>query len=830
MHISFLRTTAALLFVALARGTPAQDTAIHIDARQPRRAVSRYLTGACIEDVNHEIYGGIYSQMIFGETFQEEPLQSPAKGWIAWGGDWKAADAQFLAPAGDGPKLISSVISPFADGEAGVDVYLPAPTDAQPPNVRNAGLILRVAHPGVGPDTFDGYEVSLDAGRKLLCLGRHQHNYKLLKEEPCDLPLDHWIALSVKLSGATIEISIDGKSALRFDDPHPLPAGGIGLRQWHRTARYRNMWANEQGRRRDLPFEPAAAASSAISAMWRPVITGSAVLEASLEKNHPFTGTQSQRLTFAGGTGEVGIDNRGLNRGGLSFIEAKPYEGCVWLRAEKPTDLFASIESKDGATVLAQTKLSVTGDQWQRYLFNLTPTATETAGQFSLRLKSTGSVVIGYASLQPGEWGRFKGLPVRRDIVEALQNHGVTVLRYGGSMVNEPEYRWKNMVGPRDQRPPYRGHWYPHSTNGWAIPEFLDLCEAAGFLAIPDFSADESPQDMVDFIEYANGTADTPWGKRRAAAGHPAPYNLYHLELGNEEKVDQVYYQKFEKLATAIWAKDPKVVLVIGDFQYERTIVDPLRIEGADSGIKSLAAHQQILELAKAKGGEVWFDVHLWTEGPNASASVKSFKSYVDAIDHLAHGARHQVVVFELNSNNHDLRRALANADTLGAIMRDGRVPVALAANCLQPDGQNDNGWDQGLLFLNPVKTWPQPPAYVTQMIARHLQSRLVNTSTEGADETLTVTATQSEDGKDLCLQVVNLSNMPKPAQLRFDGYMPTRDTATVIELAGNLTDQNTATEPSRISPKETQWHHIIRDGHATYAFPPHSFTIIHLN
>lgn len=66
----------------------------------------------------------------------------------------------------------------------------------------------------------------------------------------------------------------------------------------------------------------------------------------------------------------------------------------------------------------------------------------------------------------------------------------------------------------------------------------------------------------------------------QALIGHPAPYNLRHIQLGNEERVDDVYYQKFERLAKAIWAKDPQIILVVGDFVYERSIVDPMRIEG----------------------------------------------------------------------------------------------------------------------------------------------------------------------------------------------------------------------------------------------------------
>ncbi|MBN2506600.1 MAG: hypothetical protein JXQ71_07890 [Verrucomicrobia bacterium] len=88
-------------------------------------------------------------------------------------------------------------------------------------------------------------------------------------------------------------------------------------------------------------------------------------------------------------------------------------------------------------------------------------------------------------------------------MAEALIDQGITVLRYGGSMINHPEYRWKPMIGPRDRRPPCRGTWYPHSSNGWGILDFMEFCEAAGFEYIPAFNMGECPQDMADFIDYA---------------------------------------------------------------------------------------------------------------------------------------------------------------------------------------------------------------------------------------------------------------------------------------------------------------------------------------
>ena len=272
---------------------------------------------------------------------------------------------------------------------------------------------------------------------------------------------------------------------------------------------------------------------------------------------------------------------------------------------------------------------------------------------------------MGYVFLEPGQWGTFKGLPVRNDVAHALIDEGVTGLRYGGSMVNAPEYRWKKMIGDRDRRPPYHGTWYDSSSNGWGILDFLNFCEAAHFLPIPDFNINETANDMADFIEYANGPADSAWGAKRVADGHPAPYGLTHMELGNEERVDETYFKKFDAISHAIWGKDPHMILTVGDFAYNRPILDPMHVEGAASRITNLSAHKKILERARQFDAEVWFDIHLWTDGLARDGRPDPFPTYIDAIDQLAGGEKHHVVVFELNANNHFQRRALANSRKL---------------------------------------------------------------------------------------------------------------------------------------------------------------------
>ena len=351
--------------------------------------------------------------------------------------------------------------------------------------------------------------------------------------------------------------------------------------------------------------EPAPAPSGQgfkeISRMWRAVRSGTATGRFAIVSQRPFAGEQSQQLSFDSGEGQWGLENQGLNRWGMNFVAGKPYEGYVWARAEKATTLFAALERRDGARVYAETPLTIGSREWQRLDFTLTPAAADKAGRFALKLKQPGSVTLGHAFLQPGPWGRFKDLPVRRDVAEALIAQGITVLRYGGSMVNNGGYRWKKMIGPRDRRPPYAGTWYRYSSNGWGILDFMDFCEAAGFQYVPAFEMGETPQDMADFVEYARGPADSAWGRRRVADGHPQPYRLRYLELGNEERVDENYFTRFRPIAEAIWAKDPQITPVVGDFFYNQTISDPMRVVGGS--VPTLAAHRRILDLAKRTTG-----------------------------------------------------------------------------------------------------------------------------------------------------------------------------------------------------------------------------------
>ena len=375
-----LQVPSALLCVvlksALICACHSQEVTIEVHAEQVLHTVSPYLTGACIEDVNHEIYGGIYSQMVFGESFQEPPPSPAVIGFKTYGGPWLVDDGAVRIDAADGPKLISERAS-FADGQVGVEVRF---SDRRG---QNAGLIVRVARPSLGADRFVGYEVSLEPARQTLWLARHRNNFEPIKSVKCDVAIGRWIPIEVRLAGSKLDVLVDGNSVLSHDDGEmALLAGTLGLRAWHSQASYRNFWVKTGKQMERLAFRQAERVLQ-ISGMWRPVQAGSSAGEFGIIQTAPFTGTQSQVINFVSGEGRFGVENQGLNRWGMNFVEGKPYDGYVWVRADKPATLFASLENRDGSRSYAGTRLDVAAGDWHRLDFTLNPNAGDKAGRFA---------------------------------------------------------------------------------------------------------------------------------------------------------------------------------------------------------------------------------------------------------------------------------------------------------------------------------------------------------------------------------------------------------------------------------------------------------------
>ena len=820
-----------VLFSLAVYGLECESGRIIVCGDKVKNTVSRLTTGVCIEDVNHEVYGGIYSQMIFGESFEEPSPAIPLDGFMYEGPDydtgdstvqWKVENVVLFGPDSRGAKLIAKDIV-ISEGQVDVKIRF----DGVGSGV--AGLIVCVSDSGYGADNFNGYEISLDAEKNELLFGEHRHNWQQHCLVKCPVPEGKWLDLSVKIAKGHYKVLVEGKEYIDFEDDSPLPDGMIGFRSWGRHAKFRDLQVKTSSAKKSIPIQYAAIGEiNNVSKMWAGFRKGSVDGSFAIEKENTFNGMQSQRITKLSGDGKIGISNSGLNGRGMCMVAGKKYEGMLWARADKPVSLLLSLENSTGEKEYGKAKVSVRDSDWQKIAFEIDCNGKEDFGRFSIALPDNGSVVVGYCFLQPGEWGRYKGLPVRRDVAQGLIDQGVTVLRYGGCMANAAEYRWKKMIGSPDQRPPYRGWWYRYSSNGWGVIDFMNFSEAAGFEYVPDFNIEETGEDMADFIEYAKGDSTTEWGSQRIKDGHPEPYKLKYLQFGNEEAVDDHYLERFREVSKAIWAADPDVILIVGDFAYNAHISDPYNFSGGPR-ISSLAAHREILKLAKDANRPVWFDVHIWNGDPRQPDQLENglgFKSFISQLEQIANGAEFKVCIFEENANNHRIRRGLGHAHAINEIQRlEHEMPILCTANCLQPDGNNDNGWDQGLLFLDQSKVWGQPSYYVTQMAAESYQPLCVESFVDSYMNSLDVTACISEDKKELSLRVVNLDKWDIETEIslldfHYDGK------AEVVQIKGELQDRNTADNPENIVPVKSSIK--IEDGqNVEYSFPAHSFTII---
>lgn len=829
LYTAVVRDTRDNAVSATASGRYGVDYALEVAASEQSGEVSGLLYGACMEDVNHELYGGIWSQMIFGESFAEPNRVEFESAFAVAGGQWMTDVSGedkivYINRESDGPKLTIND-SECTSGSFSADVWFDG--DA-------AGFIIKTSDAKSGADNFNGYEISLLSGGAVR-IAKHQYNYNNLGDTPCStVATNRWINLRVDMTENSMTVYVDGVQAASYTDSNPISTGLLGLRAWNSGARFKNIKYTADGGEETTVEIPTYRDDLKVSGMWRSVVTGSAEGSLDLFSENAFKDGQSQRITMTGGEGTIGVSNMSLNRKGMNIVSGKEYEGYFYAKSDAAIDAWVSFVSADGETVYAKEKVTVSGD-WSKYSFTLTPDGGETAGQFIIEIAQPGTLDLGYVFLQPGEWGRYKGLPVRRDVGELLENQGITVLRFGGCMANASEYRWKDMVGAPEDRRTYKGWWYTYSSFGFGIIEFLDLCDALGVAAVPDFNSYESPEDMADFIQFATGTDDSnEWVQLRKSMGREEPYDLPYLQIGNEERIDAGFASRFNAIADAIWELDSDIILIAGDFDYKEIITDPYNFTGSASGITTLANHKTILDNAVEHDMPVWFDIHFWSEnGTQPYNFINAAISLYDALKSICPDAEFAFPVFELNAATHDFERALCNAFAINNAERiSDIIPIVCSANCLQVDGHNDNGWDQGLIFMDNDSAWHQAPAYMDILFGGAHQPYLLKT--EGLEivntDKFDVTVTGSGDGSTVCVKIVNRTGEDKNLGLaipEFSGYIVSRTAQT---YTAELKDTNTSDNPNNIVPQAAEnTSFVMNEGGIVVATAGYSVSVVTL-
>ena len=794
-------------------------TEININPSNKTGEVSPLHYGVCMEDVNHELYGGIWSQMIYGESFAE-PGQPSTFRPIDQG--WSTEDSEdgimlVSESSSAGPKIMFNNTS-CTVAEVSVDVYREGATGW-------AGFITKVTDPKVGADNFYGYEIAIRNNE--LRIGKHARNFQDISTLACSAPSGKWNNLRVVMTANTMTVYVNGVLVRSYTDPNPFETGEIGLRSYNSNARYKNIqFAKDGGPLTPIVIKSFNEPGESLSGRWDVVHRGSAEGAWSVDLTTPYKGGQSQLVEFVSGTGAIGISNKGLNRKGLNYEADKEYEGFFYAKSPSPVTAYAVFESADGSVKYGEAAIPISGDnKWARYDFTAVSNIEDTAGRFTIELRDKGILDLGYFFLQPGSWGRYKGLPLRKDVAELMVTQGVSVLRFGGSAVNTKEYRWKNMIGPVEERPVMvNGTWCDYTSFGFGIFEMLDMCEAMGIPGIPDVNVNETPDDMADFIDFAKGTdSSNPWVRKRIEMGHPAPYNIPYLQIGNEDVINNDFANKFNAIAEKIWEKDSDIILVVGDHEYFDVNLDPAR----------LAGNEKILNYAIQHGNrEVWIDMHFWTRYPYDTyrESFLAAISIYDKLHTMCPGTKLKIPIFELNADSHDFRRALANAFIINRHERYSDIfPITCSANALQVAGHNDNGWNQGLLFMDNDKAWLQPPGYVTQMASKAHQPYTVEfTATPDNTFDLDFTVTISADGKTLMVKAVNLLESERKVRISMKDFTGNTNKVTIRKLIANSdTDLNTRDNLYNVTPVSQVYNNLVQNNVLEITIDPRSYTIV---
>jgi len=573
--------------------------------------------------------------------------------------------------------------------------------------------------------------------------------------------------------------------------------------------------SGDQGRK----LVDLATGDAQASRHWRKVQSGSATGALTLVRQGVFTGKQAQQIKFISGDGELGIDNAGLFRSGINLVGGKPYEGILRIKSDAAQTVFVSLRAENGRVLAEQPLvLAARPGEYQRLSFNLTPGASDPRGRFALTLKQPGTITVDYAFLQAGEWDRYQGLPVRKELAEAMLGMGVKTMRYNGSTVNRcPDgakvYKWKKMIGPRDERPPYHGFFNAYASLGFTVFDLMDFCEAAGLWPMFGLRTDETEQDMADLIDYCLGGPETTWGRHRIADGHPKPYFLKAIQIGNEEPASPDYFTRVKDLGGAIWSKNRDLDVVLSINVGRR---------GNDEGFADLAH---------------------WCQGLGQEKHLVLDSHYLSAISHADTGLAAaaglelqrklamQVPGFNLrlwpmeeNGDRCTWERGLAHAHNLNTM---NRMPAALERAGVANTFQAWNlalVWDQGRIHFTPSQVFFQPSYYVDRMFADEWLPLVVPVECES--KTLDVLAKKSRDGKVLTIYLVNIAEASGSVSIQLSGFTPRAVRATCIHAA-SLNAKNTPGSPATVVSRLLPW--TWDAANPRLELPAYSFTTIRL-
>lgn len=534
---------------------------------------------------------------------------------------------------------------------------------------------------------------------------------------------------------------------------------------------------------------------------------------------------------YDGWTG-FGLQNEGF--GGITIEKGKKYDFSVFARSEQDMKIrvaLAKDERGHKRELIADTTLTIKGG-WKKYEATLTAQADCDNATLLLLGMTVGTVDVDVVSLMPQD--TYKGHGLRKDLAEALETLHPKFMRFpGGCVVHGGgdgfwnTYRWKNTVGPKETRKQLKNTWGYHQSMGLGYFEYFQLCEDIGMQPLPILPCgvscqganggwgmrdqaqdvvpmsemDEWVDEALDLIEWANGDVTTKWGKVRAAAGHPKPFNLKYLGIGNEEKITPEFCERFKYIYQRVREKHPEITIV--------GTAGPGSHPGNpdfDNGWK----------LAEEIGLPI-LDEHYYEQ--------RDYFFNSRQYDKYPHDRKTKVYLGEYASKDKKLIDALAEALYLLHIERNGDVVCMTSYAPLFAKKSNTN-WNPDLIYFDNKKAYLTCSYYVQQMFGKSSGDYYYGDCVSfdrNDDKYLGQSVVLNTKTRELFVKVCNGSKDAAKAEIDLTRFKSLKSAATKTTITGNPDDENNY-EQHPVSPKEES---VKAKKKLTLDVAPYSFVML---